>query len=134
MTSSKKECNFTRATICKRDSCDDESVWCPETNDVPREQIEFYFNYTIDVYMFEIQGRVLTNETVSHFLFQFLNESNVLTSKMFRTITNSSSRINKFMIEPPVRTSYIRITPIEYEVSIAMRFEIYSKGILYNQN
>lgn len=110
-----------------------DSVWCPETNDVPKEMIEFHFNSYFDVFMIETQGRVFTNETVTQFLFQFLNHSSsIMTSKVFKTVGSSSQRINKFMFEQPIRTRYIRITPIEYIHSIAMRFEIYSKGILYN--
>jgi hypothetical protein len=73
VTSNKEECNFTRAIICKRsDSCDNEAAWCSESNNVPKEQIEFHFNYTIDIYMLETQGSMLRNETVYHFLLQFM--------------------------------------------------------------
>jgi hypothetical protein len=57
-----------------------------------------------------------------------------MTSKIFKTSGSNSQKINKFMFEQPIRTRYVRITPIEYVVSIAMRFEIYSKGILYDEN
>lgn len=82
--------------------------------------------------MLETQGSVFKNETVTSFLFQYLNEAGILVSRLFRTDTNNSTEINKFKFEPPFRTNYIRITPIDYFISIAFRFEIYSKGILYN--
>ena len=106
----------------------------PQTNDVPKEQIEILFNYTTDIYMFEIQGRINTNETVTNLLFQYLNDAGVLISHLYRTESKNSTKISKFMFEPPIRTNYIRITPIEYEVNVAMRFEVYSKGVLYNPN
>jgi hypothetical protein len=106
----------------------------PLTNDVPKEQIEILFNYTTDIYMFEMQGRISTNETVTNLLFQYLNDAGVLISHLYRSETKNSTKISKFMFEPPIRTNYIRITPIEYEVNIAMRFEVYSKGVLYNPN
>lgn len=133
-TSSKQECDFSKAMICKFESCEKNAVWCPMTNDVPREQIEILFNYTTDIYMFETQGNFFTNETVTNLLFQYLNDAGVLISHLFRTETRDSKKINKFVFDNPIRTNYIRITPIEYEVSIAMRFEIYSRGVLYNPN
>jgi hypothetical protein len=133
-TSSKKECDFSKATICKQEYCDKNTVWCPMTNDIPKEQIEILFNYTTDIYMLETQGRVNKNETVTHFLFQYLNDGGALISQIFKTDSKNSTKINKFMFEPPLRTNYIRITPIEFVESIAMRFELYSKGILYNAN
>lgn len=51
---------------------------------------------------------------------------------MYRSEAKNTTEINKYMFEPPLRTNYIRITPIEFETAIAMRFEIYSKGVLYN--
>ena len=85
--------------------------------------------------MIETQGKIFTNETVTQFLFQYLNESSsVMKSKVFKTTGSSSQKINKFIFEQPIRTRYVRITPIEYVLSIAMRFEIYSKGILYDEN
>ena len=104
----------------------------PKTNDVPKEQIEILFNYTTDIYKLETQGRINTNETVTNFLFQYLNEAGILISHMYRSETKNTTEINKYMFEPPLRTNYIRITPIEFEMAIAMRFEIYSKGVLYN--
>ena len=101
---------------------------------MPKEQIEILFNYTTDIYMFEIQGRINTNETVTNLLFQYLNDAGVLISHLYRTESKNSTKISKFMFEPPIRTNYIRITPIEYEVNVAMRFEVYSKGVLYNPN
>jgi hypothetical protein len=134
VTSNKNECNFTQAIICKRESCANEHAWCPESNNVPKEQIEFHFNYTNDIYMLETQGSMLTNETVNQFLLQYQNESGGLVSKIFKTYSNSSTKINKFLFEHPLRTNYIRITPIEFTIAIVMRFEFYSKGILYTQN
>ena len=131
-TTNKQECDFTKAMVCKQDNCDKNAVWCPMTNDIPKEQLEILFNYTTDIYMLETQGRVYSNETVTHFLFQYLNDAGVLISQIFKTETKSASKVNKFMFDPPLRTNYIRITPIEFEGSIAMRFEVYSKGILYN--
>ena len=133
-SSSKKEFNFARATICKQIStCDQKSVWVPETNEVPREQVEILFNYTTDVYKFEIQGNVFTNDTVTSFLFQYLNEvGGALTNFFYRTQSKSSSKINRFVFKPALRTKYIRIIPIDYERSIAMRFEVYSRGVLYS--
>ena len=131
-TSNKAECDFSKATICKSDACEKNAAWCPKTNDVPKEQLEILFNYTTDIYKLETQGRMDTNETVTNFLFQYLNEAGALVSHMYRSEAKNSTDINKYMFEPPLRTNYIRITPIEYEEAIAMRFEIYSKGILYN--
>ncbi|CAF1056886.1 unnamed protein product [Brachionus calyciflorus] len=131
-TSNRPECDFSRALVCKKENCSRNAVWCPMTNDVPKEQLEILFNYTTDIYMFETQGRIVTNETVSNFLFQYLNDAGVLVSHMYRTETKNSSVINKFMFEPAIRTNYIRLTPIDYVQSIALRFEVYSKGVLYN--
>ena len=130
-TSNKEECDCRRPSICKSEGCPQNSVWCPITSDAPKEQIEILFNFTTDIHMLETQGRVFTNETVIHFLFQYMNESGNLISQIFRTASKNSSVINKFVFEPPLLTNYIRITPIEYELGIAMRFEVYSKGILY---
>ncbi len=98
---------------------------------MPNEQIEVLFNFTTEIYLFETQGRIFTNESVVHFLFQYLDKSGTLVSQIFRTAATNSSIINKFIFDPPLLTNYIRITPIEYEIGIAMRFEVYSKGILY---
>jgi hypothetical protein len=39
---------------------------------------------------------------------------------MYRSEAKNTTEINTF--EPPLRTNYIRITPIEFETAIAMRF------------
>lgn len=135
-TSSKPNLNYTSACLCKRDSCMRESVWQPETNDIPKEQIEFHLGHTTEIYLLETQGDVFTNRTVTQFLFQFSNDQappGILNSKILKTNSSSSAKRNKFVFNEPLRTSFIRIIPLEYEVAIAMRFEIYSKGILYNQ-
>lgn len=80
----------------------------------------------------ETQGRVFKDEMVNTFLFQHLNDSGSLLSHLYRIETRNSSVVSKFIFEPPLRTNYVRITPIEYDGSIAMRFELYSKGVLYN--
>lgn len=130
-TSNKPECDFSRAVVCKKDKCNHDAVWCPVTNDVPKEQLEILLNYTTDIYMFETQGRIDTNETVTNFLLQYLNDAGILVSHLYRTDTTNSSVINKFMFEPAIRTNYIRLTPIDYVESVALRFEVYSKGVLY---
>lgn len=131
-TSNKPECDFTKAIVCKKENCVKNAVWCPVSNDIPKEQLEILFNYTTDIYMFETQGRIDTNETVTNFLFQYLNEAGILVSHMYKSETKNSTVINKYMFEPAIRTNYIRITPIDFVESIAMRFEVYSKGVLYN--
>jgi hypothetical protein len=133
-TSCREECDFSKATLCKQEDCDKNSAWCAVSNDIPKEQIEILFNYTTDIYMFEIQGRAKTNETVTSFLFQYLNDAGILISNIYQTEDKNATKINKFMFDPPLRTNYIRLTPIEYENAISMRFEVYSKGILYNPN
>jgi hypothetical protein len=131
-TSNKDECDFSKATICRAQNCNRNGVWCPKTNDIPREQIEILFNYTTDIYVMETQGRVFKDEMVNTFLFQHLNDSGSLLSHLYRIETRNASVVSKFIFEPPLRTNYVRITPIEYENSIAMRFELYSKGVLYS--
>lgn len=132
-TSSKEGYDFSKAKVCKKlDDCAAANVWCPMSNDIPKEQVEILLNYTTDIYMLETQGAVFSNETVTSFLFQYLNEAGMLVSRLFRTDTSNSTEINKFKFEPPFRTNYIRITPIDFFKSIVFRFEIYSKGILYN--
>lgn len=134
-TSSKKELNYSAAAVCKRESCVKELVWQPETNNIPKEQIEFYFNPISDIYLLETQGDVFTNQTVTQFLFQYSTDlSSSLNSKILKTNNTNSFKRNKFVFNEPIRTSFIRITPLEYEEAIAMRFEFYSRGILYNQN
>ena len=136
-TSNREECDVTKARICKPHfECKTNDVWCPTSNDVPREQLEIFLNYETDIYMLELQGRVTTNETVVHFLFQYRDERNrqskALATQLLRTLTDDSSIVNKFIFDPPLRTNYMRITPIEFIHSIALRFEIYSKGVLYS--
>jgi hypothetical protein len=130
-TSNKEECDIDRPSVCKSYICSDHSLWCPQTNEVPKEQIEVLFNFNTDVYLLETQGRIHNNETIVHFLFQYLDETKTLISQIFRTATKSSSIVNKFVFDPPIKTNYFRITPIEYEASMALRFEVYSKGVLY---
>lgn len=133
-TSNKQECNMRKPTVCKSNNCNQNSLWCPVTNEVPKEQIEVLFNFNTDIYLLETQGGVYTNATIVHFLFQYLDETKALISQIFRTANKNSSIINKFVFEPPLRTNYFRITPIEYEVDMVMRFEVYSKGVLYKPN
>ncbi len=130
-TSNKNECKMQRPTVCKTEKCDKNSLWCPVTSDVPKEQIEVLFSFPTEIYLLETQGRIDTNETIIHFLFQYLDDSKMLISQIFRTADNNSSVINKFVFDPPLKTNYFRITPIEYEESMVLRFEVYSKGILY---
>ena len=119
--------------ICKHiNNCEKNTLWCPSSNDVPKEQIEILFNYTTDIYKFEIQGSVYSEETVTSFLFQYLNEAGNLVNYFYRTQSRSSSKLTRVLFKPALRTKYIRIIPIDYEKSIAMRFEVYSRGTLYN--
>jgi len=120
-----------KPTVCKTKKCNQNALWCPVTSDVPKEQIEVLFNFPTDIYLLETQGGIYTNETIIHFLFQYLDDSKTLISQIFRTADNSPSIINKFLFDPPLKTNYFRITPIEYEESMALRFEVYSKGVLY---
>jgi hypothetical protein len=132
-SSKKPECKLTKTSICRKNKCDFNSIWCPRTNDIPNEQLEIFLNYPSDIHMFEIQGRVDKHQVVTHFLFQYKSEEDdrLLTTKIFKTLTSDSKIINKFILEPAIRTNYLRIVPIDYTTSIAMRFEIYSKGHLY---
>ena len=122
---------MNRPTVCKSDTCDVNAVWCPETNEVPKEQIEVLFNFTTEIYLLETQGKVYSDATIVHFLFQYLDDKKTLISQIFKTATKSASIINKFVFEPPLRTNYFRITPVEYELAMALRFEVYSRGVLY---
>ncbi len=132
-SSQEKGYDYTRSVVCKQiTNCDRKGLWVPTTNDVPKEQLEILFNYTTDIYKFEIQGSVFSNETVTSFLFQYLAETGGLVNYFYRTQSKSSSKINRFLFKPPLRTKYIRVIPIDYEKSIAMRFEVYSRGVLYN--
>ncbi len=132
-SSCKKGFNCERSVVCKQiTNCDRKGLWVPTSNDVPKEQLEILFNYTTDIYKFEIQGSVFSNETVTSFLFQYLAESGGLVNYFYRTQSKSASKINRFLFKPPLRTKYIRVIPIDYEKSTAMRFEVYSRGILYN--
>lgn len=137
VSSNKKGYDYSKASVCRQiSSCQKKNIWVPASNEAPREQLEVLFNYTTDIYKFEIQGSVFGNETVTSFLFQYLNETNngTLVNYFYRTQSKSSSKINRFLFRPPVRTKYIRLIPIDYEKAIAMRFEVYSRGTLYAPN
>ena len=132
VSSNKQDCDLNKLTICKNDLCDGFALWCPITNEIPNEHISLLLNYTILIYALEVQGRVYKNETVTHFIFQYLNEKNDLATRLFKTDNSISSYVNRFLFNPPIRTNFIKIIPIEFENSIALRLEVYTKGALYN--
>jgi hypothetical protein len=88
--------------------------------------------FTTEIHLLETQGRKTNNETVTQFLLQYLNDKQ-LVSKVVSTQTNDIEEINQIYFEPPIRTNYLRITPISFRNSIAMRFEIYSRGNIHNK-
>ena len=103
---------------------------------MPREQVEILFNQTTDIHLLETQGRINPNETVTQFLLQYLNDKELINHiiSIDEAGFTNMEYINKVFFDPPIRTNYIRLTPISFENSIAMRFEIYSKGVLYLDN
>ena len=133
-TSTKEQCDFTKAKVCKT-NCQDDLAWCPKTNEVPNERLEIFLQHVTEIHKMEIQGRKTHNETVIEFLLQYLI-GNELRSRVLNidSKTENSDTINQIIFKPPIRTNFFRITPILFRNSIAMRFEIYSKGILHDFN